>query len=85
MGDYCAYLDQQLFCRELQNSNTVKCLVKQFGALKAVGALFIKYSERWQAGKENEKTLLDIIRVIHEYSRFRNYDSILEVPVSPVF
>ncbi|KAH0998876.1 uncharacterized protein LOC125502332 [Dendroctonus ponderosae] len=65
--------------RELQNSNTVKCLVKQFGALKAVGSLFIKYSERWQACKENEKTLLDIIRVIHEYSRFRNYDSILEL------
>ncbi|KAL1516622.1 hypothetical protein ABEB36_000508 [Hypothenemus hampei] len=64
--------------RELQNPQTVTTLVSQFEALQALGALFIKYCLRWQKDKQqNEKLLLDIIRVIYEFSRFRYYNSIL--------
>lgn len=73
-------LQYRLIFRELQNSQTVLNLVKQFGVLKAIGALFIKYSEQWlNNDKSKEKMLLDIIRVIYEYSRFKQYHSILEV------
>lgn len=68
-----------IICREMLNCHTVMALVKQFGALKAIGALFIKYSLQWQENKQNEKMLLDIVRVIQEYSRFRYYHSIIEV------
>ncbi|XP_050301516.1 uncharacterized protein LOC126739759 [Anthonomus grandis grandis] len=65
--------------RELVNGNTVDALVKQFGALKAIGALFIKYSLIWQENKEQEKMLIDIVRVIQEYSKFQLYHSIIEM------
>ncbi|XP_066250746.1 uncharacterized protein Rnb isoform X2 [Euwallacea similis] len=65
--------------RELQNSQTIVTLIKQFGVLKALGAVFIKYSERWQKDKHNEKMVLDIIKVIYEFSRFKYYHSILEM------
>lgn len=65
--------------RELLNCNTVMTLVKNMGVLKAVGCLFIKYSNDWRENKTNEKIVLDIVRVIHEYSKYKYYHSILEM------
>ncbi|XP_076272904.1 BTB/POZ domain-containing protein Rnb [Rhynchophorus ferrugineus] len=65
--------------RELLNTYTIVNLVEDFGVLKAVGALFIKYSTIWQTNRQNEKLLLDIVRVIHEYSKYKNYHSILDM------
>lgn len=49
------------------------------GVLKAIGALFIKYSLKWLETKENETILNNIIRLLQEYSRFKCYQSIIEV------
>ncbi|CAG9770667.1 unnamed protein product [Ceutorhynchus assimilis] len=65
--------------RELLNCHTITALVMQFGALKAIGALFIKYCLKWQQDEQNKKVLLDIVRVIQEYSKFNLYHAILEM------
>ncbi|KAG5887936.1 hypothetical protein JTB14_003031 [Gonioctena quinquepunctata] len=65
--------------RLLLNSQTIIPLVKTFGVLKAVGSLFIKLTLEWQEAKTNEDVLLNIIRLLHDYSRYKFYSSIQEM------
>nr|CAI5824758.1 unnamed protein product [Callosobruchus analis] len=65
--------------RLLLNCRTVIPLVKDFGVLKAVGSLFIKVSIDWQEHKTKECLLNNIIRLLHDYSRYKYYNSILEL------
>ncbi|KAJ8913033.1 hypothetical protein NQ315_002049 [Exocentrus adspersus] len=63
----------------LLNCQTIMTLVKMFGVLKAVGALFIKYSLEWQENKKNENILINIIKLFQDYSRYKYYHSIIEM------
>ncbi|CAH0547622.1 unnamed protein product [Brassicogethes aeneus] len=65
--------------RCLLNSHTIMTLVKTFGVLRAIGALFIKYCIEWQKNKSHENLLINIIRLLQDYSRFRYYHSIMEM------
>nr|CAH7747201.1 unnamed protein product [Callosobruchus chinensis] len=65
--------------RLLLNCRTVIPLVKDFGVLKAVGSLFIKVSTEWQEHKTKEYLLNNIIRLLHDYSRYKYYHSIIEL------
>ncbi|VEN59858.1 unnamed protein product [Callosobruchus maculatus] len=65
--------------RLLLNCRTVIPLVKDFGVLKAVGSLFIKVSTEWQEHKTKEYLLNNIIRLLHDYSRYKYYNSIMEL------
>lgn len=65
--------------RQLLNRNTLEPLVTTYGVLKTVGMLLIKYGSIWQATKEGETILNNIIKLLHEYSRYRYYPSIQEM------
>ncbi|CAH2008395.1 unnamed protein product [Acanthoscelides obtectus] len=65
--------------RMLLNCRTVIPLVKDFGVLKAVGSLFIKVSTEWQEHQTNQNLLHHIIRLLYDYSRYKYYNSILEM------
>ncbi|XP_060535793.1 armadillo repeat-containing protein 5-like [Cylas formicarius] len=57
--------------RELLNSQTVMRLVKDFGVLRVVGRLLIKCSLELDEKRGNERLLLDVLKVVQEYSRYK--------------
>ncbi|KAJ3660989.1 hypothetical protein Zmor_005414 [Zophobas morio] len=65
--------------RELLSRETLETLVETYGVLKTVGMLLIKYGTIWQATKQGDGVVLNIIKLLHEYSRYRHYPSILEM------
>ena len=67
--------------RELLSRETLETLVETYGVLKTVGMLLIKYGTIWQATKQGDGVVLNIIKLLHEYSRYRHYPSILEVSI----
>lgn len=67
------------YYRELLNSCSIVPLVKKHEVLKVVGMLLIKYTPQWLENKENEDILNNIIRLLHEYSRYKYSDTVLQV------
>ncbi|XP_015834209.1 uncharacterized protein LOC103312501 isoform X2 [Tribolium castaneum] len=65
--------------RVLVNRETLQSLVTTYGVLKTVGMLLIKYGAIWQETKKGESVLINIVKLLHEYSRYRYYPSIQEM------
>ncbi|RZC36130.1 uncharacterized protein BDFB_007081 [Asbolus verrucosus] len=65
--------------REMLNRDTLKALVKTYGTLKIVGMLLIKYGTMWEKTKKGENILVNIIKLLQEYSRYKYYPSIVEM------
>lgn len=65
--------------RCLLNTNTAVPLIKDFGVLKAIGYLLIKYHKDWQRATETEEVLRCIIKVLCGYSKYHYKGSINEV------
>lgn len=65
--------------RELLNKESLKVLVKNQGVLKVIGMLLIKYGGLWETNQTHKNILLNIIKLLLEYSKYRYYPSIMEV------
>lgn len=67
------------FSREILNCETADALVNQHEVLQTVGMVLIKYNAKWQIAKTHENILMNIIRLLHDYSRFKYTKSVLQV------
>lgn len=61
------------------NCETVDSLVNRHEVLQTIGLVLIKYSAKWREAKTHEDLLLNIVRLLHDYSRFRHTRSVLYV------
>lgn len=61
------------------NCETVDSLVSHHEVLQTVGLVLIKYSAKWREEKTHEDILMNITRLLHDYSRFKHAKSVLQV------
>lgn len=73
------------YFRELLNGTTIIPLVKNQRVLNVIGMLLIKYAPQWIESKHNGDILNNIIRLIHEYSRYKYLDSVVQVVFILIF
>lgn len=66
------------------NCETVDSLVNRHEVLQAIGLVLIKYSAKWRETKTHEDLLLNIVRLLHDYSRFRHTRSVLYVNTTTI-
>lgn len=67
------------------NCESVDSLVTRHEVLQAVGLVLIKYSAKWREAKTHEDILMNIIRLLYDYSRFKHTKSVLYVRAEPFF
>lgn len=68
-----------LFYREMLNCESVDTLVGRHEVLQSVGLVLIKYSAKWREAKTHEDILMNITRLLYDYSRFKHAKSVLFV------
>lgn len=68
-----------VICREMLNCESVDTLVGRHEVLQSVGLVLIKYSAKWREAKTHEDILMNITRLLYDYSRFKHAKSVLYV------